>query len=228
MMWPWCLRIIPCCALPWSQSSWSAFAVRDERASPVPALLRSLHHEPVLTRFIACYAGCSFSNGTRKTNAAFGVACFSFVLIISGIARHGNRYLFSNQKRHAVQKPLGTTINRQLFYVNAAQCSSRTAWSAVALLVCTRAIGIWFFFASCVTLMTILWETVLMNKISKSGQPIFFFKEPFSFAKTFALQPCSLQIFSYCVTILSFPPIITTLMPLLLYFLHWNCAWTLV
>ena len=39
-------------------------------------LLRSLHHEPVLTRFIACYAGCSFSNGTRKTNAAFGVVCF--------------------------------------------------------------------------------------------------------------------------------------------------------
>ena len=27
-------------------------------------------------------AGCSFSNGTRKTNAAFSVACFSFVLII--------------------------------------------------------------------------------------------------------------------------------------------------
>ena len=28
------------------------------------------------------FAGCSFSNGTRKTNAAFSVACFSFVLII--------------------------------------------------------------------------------------------------------------------------------------------------
>ena len=41
------------------------------------------NHEPALTRFTACYAGCSFSNGTRKTNAAFGVACFSFVLIIS-------------------------------------------------------------------------------------------------------------------------------------------------
>ena len=27
-------------------------------------------------------AGCSFSNGTRNTNAAFSVACFSFVLII--------------------------------------------------------------------------------------------------------------------------------------------------
>ena len=42
----------------------------------------SLYHEPALTRFTACYAGCSFSNGTRKTNAAFGVACFSSVLII--------------------------------------------------------------------------------------------------------------------------------------------------
>ena len=27
-------------------------------------------------------AGCSFSNGTRKTNAAFSVACFSFVLAL--------------------------------------------------------------------------------------------------------------------------------------------------
>ena len=47
------------------------------------SLVLSLAHEPALTRFIACYAGCSFANGTRKTNATFGVACFSFVLIIS-------------------------------------------------------------------------------------------------------------------------------------------------
>jgi len=40
----------------------------------------SFAHEPALSRFTACCAGCSFSNGTRKTNAAFGVACFSFVL----------------------------------------------------------------------------------------------------------------------------------------------------
>ena len=70
------------CSLYREHSSLNSFAVRDEQASPVPALLRSLYHEPALTRFIACYAGCSFSNGTRKTNAAFGVACFSFVLII--------------------------------------------------------------------------------------------------------------------------------------------------
>ena len=71
------------CSLYREHSSLNSFAVRDEQASPVPALLRSLYHEPALTRFIACYAGCSFSNGTRKTNAAFGVACFSSVLIIS-------------------------------------------------------------------------------------------------------------------------------------------------
>ena len=70
------------CSLYREHSSLNSFAVRDEQASPVPALLRSLYHEPALTRFIACYAGCSFSNGTRKTNAAFGVACFSLVLII--------------------------------------------------------------------------------------------------------------------------------------------------
>ena len=75
-------------------SSLNSFAVRDEQASPVPALLRSLYHEPALTRFIACYAGCSFSNGTRKTNAAFGVACFSFVLIISHLQTCAQSHAF--------------------------------------------------------------------------------------------------------------------------------------
>ena len=31
-------------------------------------------------RFFACFAGCPLATRTRKTNAAFGVACFSFVL----------------------------------------------------------------------------------------------------------------------------------------------------
>ena len=31
-------------------------------------------------RFFACSAGCPLATRTRKTNAAFGVACFSFVL----------------------------------------------------------------------------------------------------------------------------------------------------
>ena len=87
-------------------SSLNNFAVRDEQASPVPALLRSLYHEPALTRFIACYAGCSFSNGTRKTNAAFGVACFSFVVIIlkhftSFVHCFPTRGTFYNRKRHS-------------------------------------------------------------------------------------------------------------------------------
>ena len=66
------------CSLYREHSSLNNFAVRDEQAPPVPALLCSLYHEPALTRFTACCAGCSFSNGTRKTNAAFGVACFFF------------------------------------------------------------------------------------------------------------------------------------------------------
>ena len=94
------------CSLYREHSSLNNFAVRDEQASPVPALLRSLYHEPALTRFIACYAGCSFSNGTRKTNAAFGVACFSFVLIIlqhftSFVHCFPTRGTFYNEKRHS-------------------------------------------------------------------------------------------------------------------------------
>ena len=68
--------------------------------------------------------------------------------------------------------------------------------SADALLVWTRATGIRFFFASCATLRTILCDTVPINRISRSGFPIFFRKEPFSFVNTFALHPCSLQIVS--------------------------------
>ena len=82
------------CSLYREHSSLNSFAVRDEQASPVPALLRSLYHEPALTRFIACYAGCSFSNDTRKTNAAFGVACFSFVLIISHLQTCAQSHAF--------------------------------------------------------------------------------------------------------------------------------------
>ena len=95
-----------CTAIYREHSSLNSFAVRDEQASPVPALLRSLYHEPALTRFIACYAGCSFSNGTRKTNAAFGVACFSLVLIIlqhftSFVHCFPTRGTFYNKKRHS-------------------------------------------------------------------------------------------------------------------------------
>ena len=94
------------CSLYREHSSLNNFAVRDEQASPVPALLCSLYHEPALTRFIACYAGCSFSNGTRKTNAAFGVACFSLVLIIlqhftSFVHCFPTRGTFYNRKRHS-------------------------------------------------------------------------------------------------------------------------------
>ena len=59
--------------------------------------------------------------------------------------------------------------------------------------------------------MTILWETVLVKRIKRSGQPIFFLREPFSLANTFALHPYSLHIVSYWQTIRSFPPTITML-----------------
>ena len=44
---------------------------------------------------------------------------------------------------------------------------------------------------------TILCDTVLVNRIRRSGQPIFFLTEPCSFAKTFALQPWHLQMSAY-------------------------------
>ena len=40
----------------------------------------------------------------------------------------------------------------------------------------------------------ILWETVPVNRIIRSGEPIFFFMGPFSLAKTLALYPFFLQI----------------------------------
>ena len=44
-------------------------------------VFRSLSHSRTRApRFLACFAGRPLSIRTRKTNAAFGVACFSFVL----------------------------------------------------------------------------------------------------------------------------------------------------
>ena len=57
-------------------------------------------------------------------------------------------------------------------YIAAAQCSSNTERSAVALLVWILAIGILFFFASWDALMTILWDTVLVKSTIRSGLPI--------------------------------------------------------
>ena len=52
----------------------------------------------------------------------------------------------------------------------------RAVRRAVALLVWIRATGTRFFLASWVTLITILWDTVLMNRISRSGVPSFRFR----------------------------------------------------
>jgi len=51
------------------------------------------------------------------------------------------------------------------------------------------ATGMRFFFASPTAEMTILWETVLVKRISRSGTPILRFSDPFSLQNTLALQP---------------------------------------
>ena len=60
----------------------TGFALCDEQ----PGCPRSRFSPPItsprLRALLPAFAGCSFSNGTRKTNAAFSVACFSFVLAL--------------------------------------------------------------------------------------------------------------------------------------------------
>ena len=58
---------------------------------------------------------------------------------------------------------------------------------------------------------TILWETVFVNNTIRSGFPICLLKVADICVKTFALQLKLLQTFLYWQTILSWPPIITTL-----------------
>ena len=50
------------------------------RASASLVFLSLSHSRTRAPRFLACFAGRPLSIRTRKTNAAFGVACFSFVL----------------------------------------------------------------------------------------------------------------------------------------------------
>ena len=59
--------------------------------------------------------------------------------------------------------------------------------SAEMLLLCTRAMGIEFFFAAFTAPCTILWDTVRVNRIIRSGEPIFFSIGPVSFGNTFAV-----------------------------------------
>ena len=50
------------------------------RASASLVFLSLSRSQTRAPRFFACSAGCPLATRTRKTNAAFGVACFSFVL----------------------------------------------------------------------------------------------------------------------------------------------------
>lgn len=60
------------------------------------------------------------------------------------------------------------------------QCCSKNSFSAEQLPDCSLATGISFRFASCEAVIAILWDTVLVNRIIKSGQPSFFRSGPFS------------------------------------------------
>ena len=91
-------------------------------------------------------------------------------------------------------------------YIAAAQCSSNTERSAVALLVWILAIGILFFFASWEAVMTILWDTVLVKRNIRSGFPIFFlngamlFREHLCFTSIVFTDICILTHHSFIST----------------------------
>ena len=76
-------------------------------------------------------------------------------------------------------------------------CEAKLSGKKIALLVWIRATGMLLRFASCAAASTILWETVFVNRIRRSGLPIFLRIGPFSFANTFALQPKPLQMSEY-------------------------------
>lgn len=89
--------------------------------------------------------------------------------------------------------------------------SSRILESAVPLLVWQRTTRVEPSSMPSRAHFTILWETVLVNRTSRSGHPIFLSMLVLIWVKTFALHLNSLHIFLYWLTIRSWPPIITTL-----------------
>ncbi len=60
----------------------TGFALCDEQSRLSPLACTPSITSPRWRALPPAFAGCSFSNGTRKTNAAFCVACFSFVLAL--------------------------------------------------------------------------------------------------------------------------------------------------
>ena len=98
----------------------------------------------------------------------------------------------------------------------AGQCCRSSSLSAQALLLWQRAMTAFCRRASPVAHSTILWDTVLVNRIIRSGEPIFRRKSAGILANTLARQPWLLQMSLYCRSILSFPPTMTTLMEKLL------------
>ena len=92
------------------------------------------------------------------------------------------------------------------------QTLSRISVSALPLLVWLLTTSALQRSASATAHRTILCDTVLVKRMIRSGDPIWFPSFAGICVNTFALQLCSLQIFFYWQTMRSCPPIITTLM----------------
>ena len=90
------------------------------------------------------------------------------------------------------------------------------SFNAVPLLVWHLTISALHFSASVIAHFTILWDTVFVNNMRRSGLPICSLSLADIWVKTFALQLCSLHIFLYLQTMRSCPPTITTLMLILI------------
>ena len=97
---------------------------------------------------------------------------------------------------------------------------SRMSARALWLLVWQRTTSVLVPRAPSTAARTILWDTVFVNRTSRSGLPTCFPNSALIWVNTFALHLKFLQICLYWLTILSCPPTITTLMCLsLLYFM---------
>jgi hypothetical protein len=83
--------------------------------------------------------------------------------------------------------------------------------SALELLVWERTTSTFLRCASFTAQRTMLWLTVLVNKTTKSGEPILDLKSLGTCVKTFALYEYFLHIFLYWQTMQSLPPTMTTL-----------------
>ena len=100
------------------------------------------------------------------------------------------------------------SIIQHIYY---AQTFSRISSNAFLELVWQRITSALHLPASSTAQRTILWDTVFVKRTIRSGLPICLLKLADIWVKIFALQLNCLQTFLYWHTILSCPPMITTL-----------------